>query len=289
MQQRILSIVFLMTAILLFVACEPNRVAPNLQETEATSIRQSAQNAWPDASQLKVTDSPTSCEEPATPNEPSCDMLERQILGSVVRYEIYGPSKDGSGRQAEGLGHGTVKDGRFLVVHNHFGVDLASFKSGSPDAVITMYNGFGDLFIWKSSPNITVAVEQPEALVLDFGQSDDGKGYFEKLGVPSALFNGWQEVAPQVGQIVAQVVWNGRRSDVDWTSIGDVILDDGTPRLVLANPLLPGASGGGVFLDGVHIAVNWERGMHLDQTGAVMELFSTAALNSSASAEIVSE
>ncbi|MGB3713314.1 MAG: hypothetical protein WA996_02680 [Candidatus Promineifilaceae bacterium] len=212
-------------------------------------------------------------------------MLERRILASVVRYEIYGPSKDGSGRLAEGLGHGTVKDGRYLVVHNHFGVDLASFVSGSPDAVITMYNGIGDLFMWKSSPHFTVAVEEPESLVLDFGQSGDGKGFFERLGVPSALFDGWQEAAPRAGQIVAQVVWDGRRSDVAWTSINNVILDEGTPRLVLANPLIPGASGGGVFLEGSHIAVNWERGKHLDQTGAVMERFSTAALNSSLSVE----
>jgi hypothetical protein len=226
------------------------------------------------------------CIEPASPFEPSCDMLERRILASVVRYEIYGPSMDGSGRQAEGLGHGMVKDGRYLVVHNHFGVDLSSFDSGSPDAVITMYNGIGDLFMWKDSPHFTVVAEETEALVLDFGQSDGGDGFFETLGIPSAYFESWEEAAPHSGQIVAQVIWDGRHSDVAWTSIKDVILDDGTPRLILANTLLPGASGGGVLLDGSHIAVNWERGKHLDEVGAVIEEFSTAALNSSVLADI---
>jgi hypothetical protein len=123
--------------------------------------------------------------------------------------------------------------------------------------------------------------------VLDFGVDDDGRGFFESKGVPSASFESWQDAEPTVGQSVAQVVWDGRHTSVTWTSIQEVILDNGTPSVVLTNPLHHGASGGGVFLDGSHIAVNWENGKHLDAAGAVIEEFSTAALNSTPLVEAV--
>jgi hypothetical protein len=285
MRQRKISISIVMISFILLAACGPDESVSTTQAAEGTAIHQASHRNWPDAPQL-VTSESLPCEQQMTSNQLSCDVQERQILATVVRYEIYGPSKDGSSRQAEGLGHGTVKDGRYLVVHNHFGVNLASFESSSKDAVITMYNGVGDLFMWRSSPQFTVAVEEPEALVLDFGISGDGEGFFESLGIPSASFDSRLEAVPRAGQIVAQVIWDGRFSDVTWTKIDEVTQDDGTPSLVLANPLFPGASGGGVFLAGTHIAVNWQRGRHLDGDGTVIGEFSTAALNSSALVDI---
>jgi hypothetical protein len=232
-------------------------------------------------------DTSLSCEEPATPSEPSCDTLERQILATVVRYEIYGPSMDGSGRQAEGLGHGTVKDGRYLVVHNHFGVDLTGFESNSQEAVITMYNGIGDLFLWKAQAPLFTVVAESEILVLDFGASRTGEGFFDSMGIQSARFDSWQEASPSTGEVVAQVTWDGRRSDVAWSAIDEVILEGTTPRIVLSNTLLPGASGGGVFLDGAHVGVNWQRGRHRGETGNVLQQFSTAALNTQAIADVI--
>lgn len=231
-------------------------------------------------------ESPAHCEEPASPVEPSCDMLVRRILASVVRYEIFSPENDDSGRFVSGLGHGTVKDGRYLVVHNHFGADLAMFEDGATEALITMHNGIGDLFVWDYSPRLSVVIEETEALVLDFGENDDGRGFFESLGIQSATFDSIDNAVPLSGQSVAQVVWDGYHSGIVWTWIDEVLLDDGTPTVVLANPLLPGASGGGVFLDGSHIAVNWQRGKHLDEVGEVVVEFSTAALNSSALVDI---
>lgn len=247
-------------------------------------VQQSNLEAKPITSEASVL-----CEEPASPLELSCDMQVRRILASVVRYEFFSPEHDGSDRLISGLGHGTVKDGRYLVVHNHFGVDLVEFETGARDALIGMHNGLGDLFLWDHSTRFTVVVEEVEALVLDFGVDDDGQGFFESKWIQSATFEDWQLKEPAPGQSVAQVVWDGSRSDITWTSIKEVILDNGVPRIVLANPLLHGASGGGVFLDGSHIAVNWERGKHLDENGAVIEEFSTAALNSSAIVKITEQ
>lgn len=228
------------------------------------------------------------CEEPTSPEEDSCDMKIRRVLATVVRYEFFVPEKAGSDRLISALGHGTVKDGRYLVVHNHFGVDLARFESGIQDALLSMHNGIGDLFLWDRSPRFTVVIEEMEALVLDFGVDDDGRGFFESKGIQSAAFQDWQLKELKASQSIAQVIWDGSRSDIVWTSIEEVIVNDGTPRIVLANSLLHGASGGGVFMDGAHIGVNWESGKHLDETGAVIEEFSTAALNSTALVEATS-
>ena len=229
----------------------------------------------------EIGESNAHCEEPASLVEPSCDMLVRRILASVVRYEIFIPENDDSDRFVSSLGHGTVKDGRYLVVHNHFGVDLSEFEDGDSGALITMHNGFGDLFLWDYSPRLTVVVEESEALVVDFGKNEDGRGFFDSLGIQSALFESVDDAAALSGQSVAQVVWEGNRSNLVWTWVDEVLLDGGTPTLVLANTLLHGASGGGVFHHGSHIAVNWQRGKHLDDVGEIIEEFSTAALNSS--------
>jgi hypothetical protein len=226
------------------------------------------------------------CKEPTSPEEDSCDMKVRRMLATVVRYEFFVPEKAGSDRLISALGHGTVKDGRYLVVHNHFGVDLARFESGIQDALLSMHNGIGDLFLWDENARLSIVLEETEALVLDFGLDSDGRGFFESKSIQSAAFDTWQNTELEIGQSVAQVFWDGQRSGIAWTSIEEVIVNDGTPRIVLANPLLHGASGGGVFMNGAHIGVNWESGKHLDETGAVIEEFSTAALNSTALVDI---
>jgi negative regulator of sigma E activity len=43
---------------------------------------------------------------------------------------------------------------------------------------------------------------------------------------------------------------------------------------------LKGASGGGVFWNGNHIAINWQTVRLLEEDGEVLEQFSTVALNS---------
>ena len=61
-----------------------------------------------------------------------------------------------------------------------------------------------------------------------------------------------------------------------------VFLDNGVPRLVLADGVLPGASGGGIFFEGVHVANNWQLHERLGTDGALLQATTTAALNSQA-------
>jgi hypothetical protein len=59
-----------------------------------------------------------------------------------------------------------------------------------------------------------------------------------------------------------------------------VITVDDVPRLILSSQLLKGASGGGVFWNGNHIAINWQAVRFLTEDGEVLEQFSTVVLNS---------
>ena len=53
-----------------------------------------------------------------------------------------------------------------------------------------------------------------------------------------------------------------------------------TPQAVLENFVEQGASGGGVFYDGVHVANNWFRSTDRQaETGDVLRQYSVAALN----------
>ncbi len=223
------------------------------------------------------------CADATPAGERDCARLERQILASTVRFEIFGPDITDPNQRSEGMGIGTVKDGRYLVVHNHFSVDLTVFADEryAGEAKISMYTGIGDLFVWEAkAPLFTVIVAEPEMLVLDFGTDSAGEGFFESRGLQSAAFTNWQQDSPRAGQEVAQVVWDYHRTTVDWVLIKEVIAVAGVPRLILSSPLLPGASGGGVFWNGAHVAVNWQTGRILNERSEVLEQFSTAALNS---------
>jgi hypothetical protein len=85
---------------------------------------------------------------------------------------------------------------------------------------------------------------------------------------------------------VAQIDWDGATAHVEWVVIEDVVMNDGTPRLELANAVMRGASGGGVFWNGYHIANNWSQATTYDaNSGAVTRQYSVAALNSTAVVE----
>ena len=78
---------------------------------------------------------------------------------------------------------------------------------------------------------------------------------------------------------VAQVDWDGNESRVEWTTIEEIITEDGVPRLLLNNGVTRGSSGGGVFWNGKHIANNWKTIEHLDSGGNIVYLTSVAPLN----------
>ena len=99
------------------------------------------------------------------------------------------------------------------------------------------------------------------------------------LGVPSAQFMAWQDANLQVGSEVAQLNWDGQTAHVEWAHIQAIHNEENAPHIELDNSLQQGASGGGVFLNGVHIANNWARLTGFDDKGAAVEQYSIAALN----------
>jgi hypothetical protein len=125
-----------------------------------------------------------------------------------------------------------------------------------------------------------VVVEEEETLVLDFGTKSNGQGYFEWLGMTSASFMGWQDVPLQPGDEVAQIDHDGEHSFITWTRVNEVITNDGVPRITMQNDLIGGASGGGVFWNGFHIANSWGIIEHVGEDGQVYLRTSVAALNS---------
>jgi hypothetical protein len=136
---------------------------------------------------------------------------------------------------------------------------------------------------------VTIVVEDAETLVLDFGTyRDGGTEMFTAFGLASAEPAAWGSLPIQPGMEVAQVDWDGSNTHVDWVTIEGIITDGGTPRLELDNYVEGGASGGGVFWGGYHIANNWYRATTNNaNSGAVIRQYSAAALNSAQAATVV--
>lgn len=210
----------------------------------------------------------------------SCTTLERSILDTVVRLEVRAP--DGKGGWEGGKGHATVMRGRYLVTHNHFSVRLSTFESmeNNGAAAVSLYRADGEKILLEAPPTIfKVIAEDSQSLVLDFGTDEAGQGFFEGLGLASADLIAWQDLQLEPGIEVAQVDWDGRMAHVDWVLVEEVFDEGGTRVLVLSDGLLQGASGGGVFWQGYHIANNWQTVEVLDEGGSLVRQFSKAALN----------
>ncbi len=207
-------------------------------------------------------------------------LLEEQILDSTVRFGIeswvYRPADEGYDIDYSS-GHGTVFEGRYLVTHNHFGIPL-SFEPGGDEGsyeIISLYDHNGRPVFKGSLSEFELVREAGEALV--FAHPDEG--FFEALGFHSAQFAAWDTVRLVKGTEVAQIDWDGDTTRVDWVRVKDVVLDNGTPRLVLDDGVLVGASGGGIFWQGVHVANNWLFQAKVGESGGTYDEVTTAALN----------
>jgi hypothetical protein len=224
------------------------------------------------------------CAKPR-PNEVSvCRAIEQQILASTVRLEWHIKIKNDSGsgyRFTDGnTGFATIKEGRYLVTHNHPGVPLSGLQKGEL-TTISVYAANGQP-IWIEGPleAITIVIEDPETLVLDFG-SYSGEGLFGSRGMVSAESKAWESLSLQPGMEVAQIDWDGKTAHVNWVTIEKIITASGTPRLELAGSVRPGASGGGLFWNGYHIANTKSQVTAYDENkGTVLRQYSVAALNS---------
>jgi hypothetical protein len=212
-----------------------------------------------------------------------CAAIDQQVLASTVRLAIrvYAFRQDGGlGEQVESsIGHATVKDGRYLVTHNHYGVSLSDELPGTTTR-LSAFKANGEVIVLDAPLTaFQVALEDPQTLVLDFGEYG-GQGLFGMLGMGSAAFRHQQEVTLQAGMEVAQLDWDGRSAHVDWVMIEELLVKDGTPSLRLTNFVTGGSSGGPVFWNGYHIANNWSHAAVLNGDNVVTDQYSFAALNS---------
>lgn len=225
-----------------------------------------------------------SCIDPHPGEVRKCDELERQILASTVRLVFHRWVENEDGRTYTfvngATAHATLKAGGYLVTHNHLNIMRTDRKDGER-ITISVLDASGELILSGAPVEaIRIAAEDPETLVLDLGGCLDGE-YDDMLELPSAKFKSWYSLPIQPGMEVAQVNWDGATTYVDWVVIEDVIEDGGTPRLELSNIVGSGASGGGVYWNGYHIANTWSQVTVLDENGgSVARQYSVAALDS---------
>jgi hypothetical protein len=138
-----------------------------------------------------------------------------------------------------------------------------------------VYNSAGQLIFRGPLSEFEVVMDVGETLVL----KHKDEGFFEALGFSSAEFGTWAWPPTATGVEVAQVDWDGATTRVDWVRVKDVDLEAGAPRLILADSTFPGASGGGIFWQGIHMANNWLYQAKIGETGATFDETTAAALN----------
>ncbi|MCB8944989.1 MAG: hypothetical protein H6658_14660 [Ardenticatenaceae bacterium] len=219
------------------------------------------------------------CIQP-TINDELCAAQEAQILASVVRFVLHAEFQAGQPVDFFGsVGYATVMASRYLVTHNHFSVDLLALSSTNTQGLtgFSLYNAAGERIVHNASVHtFQVAAQDAQTLVLDFGA-----GYFNDLNIPSATFIAAADVELAVGTEVAQLDWDGERAYVVWTTITRIVPQHISPYLELDHYAIMGASGGGVFWQGQHIANNWAHVTVTNpDTGAFMRSYTMAALNS---------
>lgn len=208
--------------------------------------------------------------------------LEAQILSSTVRvyFQTWVVAPDEGGYLTyESVGHATVKDGRYLVTHNHTEIPLSiRSREGDPESFtqVFLFNAGGELRHEGPLTDFSIVVEDAETLVLAHREN----GFLESLGFTSAEFKSWEPLALEVGMEVAQIDWDGEKARVDWVAVSDFTVEKGVPRIALADGATVGASGGGIFWQGYHIGNNWRVEEQLDNMGDVIGQSTTAALNS---------
>ena len=226
-----------------------------------------------------VTKPYATCTQPSTDAE-LCAAQEAEILASVVRIVFHGNFQKGQHSDFRGsVGHATVMNGRYLLTHNHFSIDLVALSLTNHQGVtgFSLYNAAGQTVV-RNAPAGTfqVSAQENQVLVLDFGQS-----YFDELGLASASFLLAENSNFAVGAEVAQLDWDGERAYVIWTTVTQMATQHSSPFLALDNFVMPGASGGGVFWHGYHVANNWADVTVTDpDSGVLQQAYSLAALNS---------
>jgi hypothetical protein len=223
-----------------------------------------------------------SCAQPIGEMVQACRELEKRILAATVRIELQGwtVADSESGYDIDyTIGHATIRDDQYLITHNHFSIPLSIRPQHGETEVytrVTLSDSNGEILFQGSISDFELVWEDPETLVFAY----KGEDLFQDAGLVPTEFGDWSSVPLQAGMEVAQVDWDGATTRVDWTTVQEVYVEDGVPRLVLADEVTLGASGGGIFWQGIHIANNWLLVQHYDESGTMDGAVTKAALNS---------
>jgi hypothetical protein len=214
------------------------------------------------------------CAAPTPENIALCKAEAAEILATTVRLEL---RKAPDAKRS--IGHATIVAGRYLLTHNHFNLSLEEINDNFL-GTLTVTNAQGGTIL-DTAPfeAFDVLVATPEMLIFDFGPYG-GLGLFGMLGLSSAKFDPQRVAQIRPGMEVAQIDWDGSTAHVDWVQVKEVREENGLPVLVLDNFVEQGASGGGVFYEGYHLANNWFRSTVEGVDGSVVEQYSVAALDS---------
>lgn len=268
-QQRLIIAGFgLMSVVLLgAVACSP------LSEAHAVEGSPALDTAQVD-SPTSMDESP-SCANPTAEMAADCRAMAERTLAVTVRVEFLTAHEISRG-------HATVVAGRYLITHNHYPIAEACTRNegGCEITAISLFKANGEIILANAPlQSVTFDLVSPETLVLDFGDLG-GQGLFEVMGLPSAEIASGESLNVTPGSEVAQVDWDGATAHIDWSRVQSAGVDGGTPYIELDTFVEHGASGGGIFYNGVHIANNWTRCTDMAAAGGeIVNQFSVAALN----------
>lgn len=235
-----------------------------------------------DIERIEKQNSLFSCVRSNLINASRCQEMEQKILMSTVRIMvqtwIVEPGDKGYVID-NSIGHATIMGGQYLVTHNHFSIPLSIRpQSGEPESYgqVFIYDFQGKLLLEAPLTDFNLVLEDEEALVFAHGEPT----LFSDLGFESAEFKDWHALPIRTGMEVAQIDWDGETTRVDWTTVQEVRIDESAPNLVLEDGAIPGASGGGIFWNGYHVANNWRIEEKLDASGTVIDSVTAVALNS---------
>jgi hypothetical protein len=231
-----------------------------------------------------------SCKRPLPWNKQHCREVEQAILDATVRIVLHGWIEVEMGYDVEringSISHATVIDGRYLITHNHFGIPLSQAilynqHANGEFSGVSVYHLDGTVILDHATlDSFVVTAEIGETIVLDFGTVDN-EGFFTQAGVSSAQSISTRTAQLALGTEVAQVDWDSQgHTQVVWTRVKRVYRENGIPLIQVDHAIRPGASGGGVFLDGRHIGNNWGNYVETNRyMGIVRQELGLVALN----------
>ena len=235
-----------------------------------------------------------SCINPTTTEEQTaCREMESQILAATVRIEMHTWATFGGGytKDITTESYATILAGKYLLTHNHFRYSLTdqvkAYGETKGYTGISIRSTNGELLL-ENAPLTAYSIvhEDPETLILAF-LDENGRGLFERAGFPSAQFSDWNDIDWRTGMELAQVDWDGESAHIDWTIIESLNLTDQAPQIQINNFPKKGCSGGGVYLNGIHIGNNWAKNIEKDpETDEITRRYSIIALNSQAVSEL---